>query len=176
MIRAYFNETQRFRQWWIYLVIVISLGAWIYAVSASIHSADSEKVSSDITLILTGLVPVLLVILILVLRLETKIRNTGIYFRFKPLQFREKHIRPEDINSFEVRKYKPILEYGGWGYRTGRIKSGKAYNVSGNIGLQLYLKNGKKLLIGTKKPLEIEKAMKVMLAQVTGSGDQVPEN
>jgi hypothetical protein len=35
-----------------------------------------------------------------------------------------------------------------------------AYNVKGNIGLQLGLKNGKKLLLGTQKGAEIEAALK----------------
>ena len=85
------------------------------------------------------------------------------YFQFKPFHLKEKHIKPDDINSFEVRKYKPIAEYGGWGIRAGGRKAGRAYNVSGNMGLQLYLKNNKKILIGTQKPGEIRKAMEAMM-------------
>ncbi len=163
MARAYFNETQRFRQWWIYLIIVITIVSWGYAFISSLHAEGPDKATDDYILILTSLVPVLLILLMLSLRLVTKIRNDGLYVQFKPLQFKEKHIKPDEINSFEVRKYKPLMEYGGWGIRAGGKKYGKAYNVSGNMGLQLYLKNGKKLLIGTHKPREVEKAMKEML-------------
>lgn len=45
------------------------------------------------------------------------------------------------------------LEYGGWGVRFG--KGGKAFNVSGNRGLKLYLKSGRSLLIGTQKDKEL---------------------
>lgn len=31
---------------------------------------------------------------------------------------------------------------------------GKAFNMSGNVGIQLIFKNGDQLLIGTKKPQE----------------------
>jgi len=169
MARAYFNETQRFRQWWIYLIIVITIVSWGYAFIASLRATESEKATDDLILIATGIIPVLLIILLISLRLVTRIRNDGIYYRFKPLQFREKHIRPEEVKSYEVRKYKPLTEYGGWGLRsgmrTGLHRSGKAYNVSGNIGLQLYLENGKKLLIGTQKPRQIEKAMKEMMLE-----------
>ena len=58
-----------------------------------------------------------------------------------------------------MRTYKPIVEYGGWGLRSGVFGSGQAFNVYGNIGLQLELKNRKKLLIGTQKKYEIEKAL-----------------
>ena len=43
--------------------------------------------------------------------------------------------------------YNPIAEYGGLGIRFG--PNGKAYNVSGNTGLQVILKNKSKVLIGT---------------------------
>ncbi len=163
MSRAYFNETQRFRQWWIYLIIAGSLIAWGYGVFTSITAVEEEKATEDYILILTSLAPILLVFMIFALRLVTRVRNDGVYFQFKPLQFKEKHIKPDEINSWEVRKYSPIKEYGGWGIRAGGKKHGKAYNISGNMGLQLYLKNGKKLLIGTQKPREMQKAMESML-------------
>ncbi|MBK8703741.1 MAG: hypothetical protein IPN33_08970 [Saprospiraceae bacterium] len=55
-----------------------------------------------------------------------------------------------------VRQYKPIAEFGGWGLRYSMSGKGRALNVSGNMGLQLEFKDGKKLLIGTQKPKEIE--------------------
>jgi len=35
--------------------------------------------------------------------------------------------------------------------KQGKKGVGKAYNVRGNIGLQLYLQDGKKVLIGTQR-------------------------
>ena len=106
------------------------------------------------------------------LKLITRIRQEGIYYRFYPFHLKEKHIPTEEILSYEVRQYKPITEYGGWGIRNGGKKYGKAFNVSGNMGLQLYLKNGKKLLIGTGKPAEIGKAMEALMGiSVDGSQD-----
>jgi len=163
MARAYFNETQRFRQWWIYLIILFTIVSWGYAVIVSFQSEEPQKASEDYVLILTSIIPIALILLLFSLRLVTKIRSDGIYVRFKPLQLKEKHIRPEEIKTFEVRKYKPLTEYGGWGIRTGGKKYGKAYNVSGNMGLQLYLANGKKLLIGTLKAREVQKAMEAMM-------------
>lgn len=52
-----------------------------------------------------------------------------------------------------MRTYSPIKEYGGWGYRI-TLKNGKAFNVTGNKGIQLVLKSGKKLLIGTQQESE----------------------
>ncbi len=163
MARAYFNETQKFRQWWIYLIVIFTIVSWGYAVISSLMEEESQKVSGDYVLILTSIIPLALILLLISLSLVTRIRNDGVYVRFKPLQLKEKHIRPEEIKTYEVRQYRPLAEYGGWGIRAGGKKYGKAYNVSGNMGLQLYLDNGKKLLIGTQKPREVEKAMAAMM-------------
>jgi hypothetical protein len=164
MARAYFNETQRFRQWWIWIIIFISIGTYAFAIISSFTSEQEKKATDDLILIAVSIIPILLVVMLFSLRLVTKIRNDGVYVQFKPLQFKQKHILPKDIKSFEVRKYRPLFEYGGWGIRAGGRKYGKAYNVSGNIGLQLYLANGKKLLIGTKHPKQIQKAMEALMS------------
>ena len=70
--------------------------------------------------------------------------------RFFPFHFREKHFAWEDISKAYVRRYSPLWEYGGWGIKYGF--QGKAYNVSGNEGIQLELKSGKRVLIGTTLP------------------------
>ena len=44
-----------------------------------------------------------------------------------------------------------------------RRKYGMSYTVSGNIGLQIYFKNGKKLLIGTQRKQALEYAMEKLM-------------
>ena len=65
----------------------------------------------------------------------------------------------------EVRRYSPILEYGGWGYRPGRKKL--ALNVSGNQGLEIKFRNGRKLMIGTQKREDLERVIRRLAAQIT---------
>lgn len=55
------------------------------------------------------------------------------------------------------RTYRPISEYGGWGIRFGR--SGRAFNMSGNRGVQLVLKSGRRVLIGSQRPEELAAAI-----------------
>lgn len=90
-------------------------------------------------------------------KLETQVRRDGLYVRFFPVHIRFKEFGRYDIEKYYARDYKPIMEYGGWGIRYGA--GGKAYNMSGNKSVQLILKNGKKLLIGSQKPEELVKAM-----------------
>ena len=90
-------------------------------------------------------------------RLRTRIDGDGVHYRFTPFHFKWQMIPWEDIDQIYVRKYSPILEYGGWGIRYGR--KGRAYNIRGNMGLQIVRKNGKRILIGTRRPEEAANAL-----------------
>ncbi|WNJ19994.1 hypothetical protein [Pontibacter sp. G13] len=93
-----------------------------------------------------------------VISLRTEISKEGIAVQFFPFHLlKVKEYSWEDIELAEVIEYKPIAEYGGWGYRVG--SNGLAYSVSGNKGLQLSFKNGRKLLIGTRNPVELAEAI-----------------
>ena len=80
------------------------------------------------------------------------------HYQFFPIHLKERTIPFGDIESFKARKYSPLKEFGGWGIRFGF--EGKAYNISGEEGLQLVLKNERKVLFGSQKAKELEKAMK----------------
>ena len=92
-------------------------------------------------------------------RLVTEVRNDGIYIRFVPFHRDFHGFLWEEIESFEVRTYRPVLEYGGWGIRFG--SGGRAYNVSGNRGLQLSLARWRPehVLIGSQRPEELAMAI-----------------
>ena len=82
------------------------------------------------------------------MKLITTINEDGINIIFAP--FTNFIIPFNKIKKYQIRQYRPIIEYRGWGIRYS--KYGKAYNVSGKIGLQIELSNGKRLLIGTQNP------------------------
>jgi hypothetical protein len=69
-----------------------------------------------------------------------------------------KKIAFDDIEKVYVRKYKPIMEYGGWGIRLGLFGKGWAINIAGNKGIQIEFKDSKKrkFLIGTQKEGDVE--------------------
>jgi len=87
------------------------------------------------------------------MKLETGINNEMIKIRFFP--FVNKTIIWNDVKSAEVLKYGFV---GGWGIRLG-TKYGTVYNISGDKGLALELKNGKKILIGTQREEELRKVI-----------------
>lgn len=99
-----------------------------------------------------------LCLLMFALRLNTEINAVAIRYKMFPFHFKWREIPFIDIATKEIRTYKPLTEYGGWGLRYG--KSGTAYTIRGKTGLQLTLKKGTKILIGTSKADEMSKILK----------------
>lgn len=58
-----------------------------------------------------------------------------------------------------ARTYDPLGEYGGWGIRGGKGNN-RAFNMQGNLGVQLVLRSGQKLLIGSDRPEELAYAIR----------------
>lgn len=149
-----FKETQRFTQWWLWLVLV---GSWVVL----IYSLATVQPQTTIAYFISFVVGMLLPILFWQMRLMTRITEEGIYVRFVPFHFKEQFYPWESIESAQVRTYSPLMEYGGWGIKYGFNGQGKVFNVAGDQGLQLVFKSGEKLLIGTQKPTEIQAAVKI---------------
>jgi hypothetical protein len=159
-----FTEKQRFNQWWVWAILIIVNGGQIAAAAFQILSGrplGNKPMSNTEFLVVVG-IALLLSLAVLAFRLETQVRTDGIYVRFFPFHRKFKFFAWEDLRKAYVRKYAPIGEYGGWGYRIGWPDKGGAFNVSGNQGLQLEFTSGKKLLIGTRKP----EALSAVLQQI----------
>jgi hypothetical protein len=81
--------------------------------------------------------------------LATEVRPGGLYVRYFPFHSKFQQIPLQGVRSCRSLAYRPILDYGGWGIRVGLGK--RAYNVSGNKGVELEYEGGKRLLIGSKR-------------------------
>lgn len=153
-----FKEEQRFTQLWLIVLMVVSI-----LVPLIIITREYAKENTSLTtqqFIFTVLALLASVGFIFCFKLTTRIDETGIYYQFFPFHFKLKQISWKEINNAYVRIYDPISDYGGWGFKGGWSKSkGRAINVSGDIGIQLELTNGKKLLIGTQKKTEAENVL-----------------
>lgn len=156
-----FAERQRFKQWWVWLILAGINGLFLYAVITQVIGGESFGTNpmSNTGLLITALFLILFTLFFLNIRLDTEINKEGIAVRFFPFQLKFRHYNWNTIDKCYVRKYSPITEYGGWGIRLGLFGKGRALNVSGNIGLQLEFNDGKKLLIGTNKPKELTEVL-----------------
>ncbi|MEY3368837.1 MAG: hypothetical protein RI973_1992 [Bacteroidota bacterium] len=156
-----FSEKQYFRQTWIWLIMAPVNLLFLFGLVRQLGYGKTfgDKPMSDQELIVATVLSFLPMLLILLLKLETVIRRDGIYYRFVPFQWTFRKITWESTEKIYVRKYNPLREYGGWGLRTGLSGKNGAFNVSGDQGLQIEFNNGRKFLIGTKKPKELAEAL-----------------
>jgi len=165
-----FKEIQRFKTWWAWLGVAALNVLFLYAIVQQLFLGKpfGPKPAPDYVLILVELGFLLLLIFLVSIKLKTRINNAGIYYRYFPFQFKETVIEWHELKDAYIRQYNSFFEYGGWGIRTGTVKTGKAINTSAssNQGLQLQFNDGKLLLIGTRKPDEIQ----LILDKVIGSG------
>ena len=154
-----FNEEQQFRQLWLMVLLGFSL---LVPVGLIINEYIKDNTSMTTNEFLGSLIGIIAsVLLIFIFKLSTRIDEKGIHYQFFPFHFSMKTLLWSEITKAEVRTYDPIGEYGGWGLRYSfNKKKGNAVNVSGNIGIQLTLKNGKKLLIGTQKKEAVSRVLK----------------
>lgn len=158
MTRQIFSEKQRMRQWWVLLLSFGGVGFATYALLYQLITGEglgSNPPPLFVMFIIEGLM-LLMFVVVWQMELQTRMDAAGIHYKFWPL-FGWRHRPWTDLQSVEVRHYKPLLEYGGWGIRLGT--KGWAYNIAGNQGIQLVLKNGDRLLLGTQKPAEAEAAI-----------------
>jgi hypothetical protein len=147
-----FTETQRFTQWWLWLILI---GVW----ASMIYSFVSAPPQTNAAAYVSFGIGVLLPLLFWQMKLTTLITEDGIYVRFFPFHFKEKFFPWETITSSYVRSYSPLMEYGGWGIKYSFKGNGLVYNTAGNVGLQLYFKEGDPILIGTQKGEEIKQVL-----------------
>ncbi|MEQ9303467.1 MAG: hypothetical protein RJQ14_06080 [Marinoscillum sp.] len=169
--RVLYKETQIFRGtffWWLQTLLISAIvGGLILGKVLLVFESDwldgvglydAESILAVlIALIVLGAVLWLLT----VIKMEVEIDEGGLYYSYFPFVSSKKLIQKSHLLSMKVRKYSPIMEYGGWGYRRS-FKNGKALNVGGKYGLQLVFKDGKKLLLGTRKPGELQRIVELL--------------
>ncbi|MGO3706399.1 MAG: hypothetical protein ACTJGD_01050 [Mesonia hippocampi] len=150
-------EKQRFHQVWLWILIIgLTCFTFYLLIDAMFFKSLQKNSIADIAistfacLMMLGLFYLFLNVIVL----KTYIDNEKIVVKFPPL-VAEEVILIKDIAEAKIVKYKPLKEYGGWGFRSG--KKGMAYNISGNLGLSITYKSGKHLLIGIQKPEKYSK-------------------
>ena len=163
-----YKESQSFMFTWTWFVAVgvgiIALGLLFFQVITgySLDSATDVGVKGNGEMIIVSIVTLLVITGVIIFlslqKLEIQVDDGTLRYKFFPYFFDYKTISKNKVSALYVRKYKPILEYGGWGYRW-RFRKGKAFTIRGKWGLQIEFSSGKKLLLGTQQPVELDKAI-----------------
>ncbi|MBL7856951.1 MAG: hypothetical protein JNM57_04620 [Cyclobacteriaceae bacterium] len=171
MSKVFFEETQYFREnrWIVWLVTIFSFCAtlpFLYGLYWQLvqHEPWGDKPMTDNELIVTSLLVFLSMLLvmwiILSVKLEVKIDEQGVQYRFFPNRIRWKLIPKESIASYEIKTTRSIFASGGLGYQHNYFKKLKSMTIQGGAHLLLHLNNGQHILIGTQQHHELERTMK----------------
>lgn len=155
-----FIEEQKFTQIWLFIGITIAF----IVVTVPIVKDWNRISHGSFGEIMNNFGGFLVILFVFVLfnffKLKTRIDEKGIYYQYLPFHFSYRFISWEAISKCYVRNYNAIFEYGDWGLKFSFRKSrGKSFTVKGNIGLQIALLNGNKILIGTQKKEEIQRTI-----------------
>ncbi|MFP4090535.1 MAG: hypothetical protein ACLFUB_18945 [Cyclobacteriaceae bacterium] len=143
---------------YVILVPIIALMGYGIVQQLVLGSPFGDQPLADHWLIITGSLPVLILLLLSLSRLRYRLDNSGIHYRFIPFHLREQYIGWDEVREARIRQYDALREFGGWGIRIN-FSGNKAYNVIGDRGqgLEIEKKNGKKVLFSTRKPQEISR-------------------
>ena len=154
-----YHEVQKFRQAWIWVVVLAIVGLeWYAAVSQLLlHRSLGTNPMPDIPMVIFWFIfGIGLPALLFFSQLIIEFHGDPFHFSLFPFHRTFRRIAFTEIKQCKVRTYHPIREYGGWGIRVRY--QGKAYNVSGDRGVQVELLNGNRLLIGSQRAEEFWRA------------------
>ena len=147
----YFHEEQRFGRWVWILIAVVAVPVFIGALGAARSGVGS------VVAILVGPATIVAVLVLLALaKLVTDIDERGIHISFH-LLWPTRHIPLEDVQRAHATKYRPLVDYGGWGVRLSW--KGWAFNTGGAEGVLVETKSGKRIMIGSRHAKELEAAI-----------------
>ena len=175
MERLIYREEQPFRQsyipWIVLVSIVLAVGGFGVGFYQQLYLGRpyGDEPMSDNGLIWSSILTFVFLsaVFIFILNgvLVTEIWTDGIRFKFTPFIRKMRHIPLSEIASAEVNKYRPLIEFGGWGVRKRFLTRKTAYNISGRIGLRVIKKNGSQVMFGTRHQDEIRRAVLKMMQQ-----------
>jgi len=148
-----YHESQRFHG----AILGVLVAAVIVVAVVTIVEVVAGR-PAEVWLVVIGPLVVLVVAVLLSLsHLDVDVTDDGVTIAFRYV-WPARRIAFSEIVGLEVRRYNPLLEYGGWGVRLG--PKGWAYMTSGSEGVQLRLRKGLPVLIGSARPRELEAAIR----------------
>lgn len=162
MKTVFFNEEQRVTSTWLWLLVGCLSTIYLFTLIEQVffNKPIGNNPAPDLIIIAFGIIPLTLLVLLMKVKLVVTIDEDGCKFQFRPFHSKFKEINWNEIKRIYLRKYNPVFEYGGWGIRVLPFSKNIAYNIKGSYGIQIELKNGKKILLGTLQPEEVEKVLK----------------
>ncbi|HLI86785.1 MAG TPA: hypothetical protein VKV17_22960 [Bryobacteraceae bacterium] len=157
MSDAVFHEVQRLRQWHIRIVLALPPAALLFITIRQVvfHHPWGEHPISNGGLIFLTVLLVAVYLRLITVRLVTNVSAGELAVGLRGL-WKLRRVPLSAIRSAKPVEYSP-LDYGGYGIRSG--PGGLAYIADGNRAVQLELRDGSKLLIGSQRAEELARAV-----------------
>ena len=130
-----FHEEQHFHDALMGLLVL----AMIFIVGVTVLAVVLSRPNDALLLATAPVVVVLVAALISLSHLDVDVTDSGVSIAFRHLWPRRR-IAFGDIVGLEVKHYRPLIDYGGWGVRLG--PAGWAYTTGGDVGVKLRLRKG----------------------------------
>lgn len=154
MTNQVFKEMQSYKGTWVmYLILVIELPI-ILLVSTFIWNTEEGTNEGIWGIGAVILIVSLVFMFLMIIRLETRIDDYGVKFRFFPFISSWRSFPRTQIREIQVINYSPLTDYGGWGLKGNRTT--KAYSIIGDEGILLDIGEKKKIMIGTQRGQELK--------------------
>ncbi|MEI6020846.1 MAG: hypothetical protein WCR21_06930 [Bacteroidota bacterium] len=153
-----FFEIQQFRNHWFWQLLLLApfsyfCGVLAYQLYSGKFVGDHPASNFDLALLLLFYGSIAYFALFYV-KLTTVISAEKISYGWNLPSAQLNEIKVEDIQSCELVTY----HFVGYGYRFS-LKYGRVYNVWGNKGLLIIMKNGKKIMLGTNSTKHLKSAI-----------------
>jgi hypothetical protein len=146
-----FQEVQQFRQQWLWYLLISSSIISLLPLLVFMFAGEMPLIEGALALAIVLAVTLINIAAFYYIRLEIKITDEGIAYRWWPVFRKYSLINWDDIDHVTIRKYSRFQ----FGFHISR-DYGRVHNVDGNMGFQVILRTGKKYFFGTQKKLSVE--------------------
>lgn len=176
MKTPWFEETQKFRDnHWSWAIIILFATASIVPLAYGMYQQFvlgvpwGNKPMGNRELIFVT-VPVVLasgigIFILVSLTLQTRIDESGFYYRFFPIKPSWTHVALDEIETYSLEKRFKLMDAGGIGRHRNLLKKQVSYKIWGGKHIAIRMRSGKRLLIGTRNLDGLEWAMKKLMGK-----------
>ena len=149
-----FQEQQKLRQWYVWLVLILVLTIAIsFTTNSILNYLESTPGAASFVVLGVLLLSISLFFLISTAgsKLNVIATEDSLYFQWIPLNNRYNKVFWQNVKSIKMIEYRSM----GYGMRISE-KYGSIYNAFGGYAINIITRGGNQFLIGTAKPKELE--------------------